>query len=56
VHTGAVEGQASSSAEGVIDGPEECGPRCDDGDDKLGEDQSEVVEVPCGVTEEAMEP
>ena len=56
VHAGAVEGQPSSAAERVIDGPEECGARCEDGDDELGEEQCEGVEVPGGVAEEAMEP
>jgi len=55
VHAGTVEGQASSSAERVIDGPEECGARCEEGDDELGEDKGEGVEVPGGVAEEAME-
>ena len=37
VHAGAVEGQPSSAAERVIDGPKERGARCEDGDDELGE-------------------
>jgi hypothetical protein len=56
VHAGAVEGQSSSAAECVIDGPEECGSRCDDGDDELGEHKSEGVELPGGVAEEAVKP
>ena len=54
VHAGAVEGQPSSPAERVIDGPEDRGPRCDDGDDELGEHECEGVDVPGGVAEEAM--
>jgi len=37
VHAGAEECQPSSATECVIDGPKECGARCDDGDDELGE-------------------
>ena len=42
VHAGAVEGESSSAAEGVIDGPEECGARCEDGDDELGESSAKA--------------
>ena len=56
VHAGAVEGQPSSAAERVIDGPEECGAWCEDGDHELGEDECEDVKFPGGVTEEAMKP
>ncbi len=55
VHAGAVEGQASSATKCVIDGPEQSGARCKDGDDESGKDQREGVEVPGGVAEEAME-
>ena len=55
VHAGAVEGEPSSATECVIDGPEECGARCEDGDDELGEHECEGVDVPGGVAEEAME-
>ena len=55
MHAGAVEGQAALAAEGVVDGPGEGGPRCEDGDDELGEVHGEGVEVPGGVAEEAME-
>ena len=54
MHAGPVEGQPASATECVIDGPEECGSRCDDGDDELGELECEVVEAPSGVAEEAM--
>src|ERR1700727_3622786 len=54
VHAGAVEGQPSSSAERVIDGPGERGARCDEGDDEPGEHECEGVDVPGGVAEEAM--
>src|SRR4051812_39218043 len=56
MHAGAVEGQTALEAEGVVDRPEEGGPRGEDRDDELGEGHGEVVEVPGGVTEEAMEP
>jgi hypothetical protein len=56
VHAGAREGQPTSAAERVIDGPKECGARCEDGDHELGETKCEGVEVPGGVAEEAMEP
>ena len=56
MHAGAVEGQAAFAAEGVVDGPEESGPRGEDGDDELGQGHGEGVEVPGGVAEEAMEP
>jgi hypothetical protein len=55
VHAGAVEGESSSATERVIDGPEECGPWRDDGDNELGELECEDVDVPGGVAEEAME-
>jgi hypothetical protein len=55
VHAGPVESQPSSAAERVIDGPEECGSRRDDGDHELGEYECEGVDVPGGLTEEAME-
>ena len=55
VHASTIECQASSSAERVIDGPQERGGRCEEEDDELGEDQSEGVEIPGGVAEEAME-
>ena len=56
MHAGAVEGQAALAAEGVVDRPEEGGPRGEDGGDELGEGHGEVIEVPGGVAEEAMEP
>src|SRR3954466_14561074 len=56
MHAGAIEGEAALAAEGVVDGPEESGPRGEDRDDELGEGHGEVVEVPGSVTEEAMEP
>ena len=56
MHAGTVEGQAAFAAEGVVDGPEESGARSENGDDELGEVHGEGVEVPGGVTEEAMEP
>ena len=55
VHAGAVEGQAALAAEGVIDGPEELGARGEDRHDHLGQCHGEGVDVPGGVTEEAME-
>ena len=56
MHAGAVEGQSAFAAEGVVDGPEESGPRGENRHDELGEDHGELIEVPGGVTEEAMEP
>ena len=56
MHAGAVEGQAAFAAEGVIDGPEEGGPRGEDRDDELGQGHGEGIEVPGGMAEEAMEP
>src|SRR5262249_58536081 len=55
VHAGAVEGQPALAAEGVIDGPEQLGARGEDRHDHPGEGHGEGVEVPGGVTEEAME-
>src|SRR4029450_4014198 len=48
-------GQAALAAEGVVDGPEESGPRGEDGDDELGQGHGERIEVPGGMAEEAME-
>src|SRR5437868_5018750 len=56
MHAGAVEGQAALAAEGVVDGPEESGPRGEDRDDELGQGHGKRIEVPGGVAEEAMEP
>ena len=56
MHAGAVEGQPAFAAEGVVDRPEEGGPRGEDRGDELGEGHGEGVEVPGGVAEEAMEP
>src|SRR3954449_2509102 len=36
MHAGAVEGQAALAAEGVVDGPEQGGPRGEDRGDELG--------------------
>jgi hypothetical protein len=55
VHAGAVEGQAALAAEGVIDGPEQFGARGEEGHDHLGQGHGEGIDVPDGVTEEAME-
>ncbi len=56
MHAGAVEGQPPLAAEGVVDGPEERGPRSEDRDDQLGQSQGKRIEVPGGMAEEAMEP
>ena len=56
MHAGAVEGQSSFAAEGVVDGPEESGTGGEDGDDQFGQEQGQGVDVPGGMAEEAMEP
>ena len=56
VHAGPIEGQPALATEGVVDGPEEGGTRGEDRDDRLGQAHGEGVDVPGGVTEEAMEP
>ena len=44
------------AAEGVVDGPEEGGPRSEDRETTLGQVHGEGIEVPGGLAEEAMEP
>ena len=56
MHAGAVEGQSAFAAEGVVDGPEEGGPRSEKGEDQLGQAHGERIEVPSGMAEEAMKP
>src|SRR3954452_11432917 len=56
VHAGAVEGQPALATEGIINGPEEGGTRCEGHDDRLGQAHGEVVDIPGGMAEEAMEP
>ena len=56
MHAGAIESQATLAAEGVVDRPEESGAWGEDRDDELGQDHRDLIEVPGGVTEEAMKP
>ena len=56
VHAGAVESQSSFAAEGIVDGPKQSGTGGQDGADQFGQEQSQGVEVPGGMAEEAMEP
>ena len=56
MHAGTVEGQPAFATEGVVDGPEEGGARGENRDDQLGQAHGEGVDVPGGVTEEAMKP
>src|SRR6478672_11548173 len=55
MHAGTVEGQSTFAAEGVVDGPDESSPWSENRDDELGKVHGECVEIPGGVTEEAME-
>ncbi len=56
MHAGTVEGQSTSTTECVIHGPKKRGPRREEGDDKLRENEREGVGFPSGVAEEAMKP
>ncbi len=56
MHTGTVGGRSAFAAEGVVDGPEEGGPRSENCDDELGQAHGERIEVPSGMAEEAMKP
>jgi hypothetical protein len=44
------------AAEGIVDGPDQCYTGGQDGADQFGQEQSQGVQVPRGVAEEAMEP
>src|SRR3954452_21021878 len=55
MHAGTVERESTFAAEGVIDGPDESSPWSEHRDDELGQVHGESVQIPGGVTEEAME-
>src|SRR5208283_3377156 len=54
MHAGAVEGQPAFATEGVIDGPVEGGAWGENRHHQLGQVHGEEVDVPGGMTEEAM--
>ena len=56
VHTGAVESQSSFAAEGIVDGPEQSGTGSQNGADQFSQEQTQDVDVPGGLAEEAMKP
>src|SRR5712691_9577167 len=55
VHTGAVNGQATFAAQGVVDGEVEGPGGTEDARDQQGQAHVEEIEVPGGVAEETME-
>ena len=56
MHAGAIEGQPAFATEGIVDGPKEGGAGGENRDDQLGQAHGEDIDVPGGVTEEAMKP
>ena len=56
VHTSTVESQPSFATKSIVDGPKQSGTAGQDSANQSGEEQSQGVQVPGGVTEEAMEP
>ena len=54
VHTGTVESQPSFAAEGIVDGPEQSGTGSQNGADQFSQEQTQDVDVPGGMAEEAM--
>ena len=54
VHTGAVESQPSFATESIVDGPEQSGTRSQNGGDQFSQEQTQDVDVPGGMAEEAM--
>ena len=50
----AIKGESAFAAQGVIDGPQQRGARRQERGDQLGQIHGEYVDVPGGVTEEAM--
>ncbi len=55
MHAGTVEGQPSFATEGIIDGPKQSGTGSQNCADQFSQEQTQNVDIPGGMAEEAME-